>query len=90
MAFNGTASLAYTKKWPSLPPTTIRIEAEPCMDAFEQSSSPGQKFYGAEVVTHGCTTEQFSGLTYDPRYRYSGLNTNLDSVQSDNGVLDIL
>ena len=38
--FNETASVVFTKKAPQLPPTTIRVEAEPCMDPAEQSASP--------------------------------------------------
>lgn len=32
--FNSTASVIYSKQVPQLPPTTIKIEYEPCMNIF--------------------------------------------------------
>ena len=59
------------------------------MIPIEQSTSPSEEFYAAEVHA-GCTTEKNTGLVYDPRYTISGLYTNVYSVQSENEVLTLL
>lgn len=79
-AFNETSSLVYSKTVPQLPPTTIRVEQEPCMDAFEQSNSPGELFYLPEMMRSGCTEEVNTGLVYDSRFTVSGLYTDLYTV----------
>ena len=38
--FNDTALIAYSRSEPNLPITTIKVEHEPCMDPFYQSSGP--------------------------------------------------
>ena len=60
------------------------------MDAFEQSNSPGEQFYLPEMMRFGCTIEMNTGLTYDPRFKPSGIFTNLQDVEQDNGVSSIL
>ena len=72
--------MIYSKTVPQLPPTTIKVEQEPCMDALEQSSSPGEQFYLPEMMRSGCTEEKNTGLVYDPRFVPSGLFTDLYSV----------
>ena len=88
--FNETASLVFSRTVPQLPPTTIKVEQEPCMDALQQSSSPGEQYYLPELMKNGCTTEANTGLVYDPRFSASGLYTDLYSVQTENSVTSIL
>ena len=88
--FNDTASLVFSKSVAQLPPTTIKVEREPCMDALQQSSSPGERFYRPEMMRSGCTTEKNTGLVYDPRFSASGLYTDLYSVQTGNSVTSML
>lgn len=89
--FNSTTSIAYSKKEDKRPPTTIKLEDEPCMDSFMQSSSFGARFYGPELQnSSGCKIEKFNGIKHDPRYIQGGFETNELEVQDENGVLDIL
>ena len=89
-SFNDTTSLVFSKGVPQLPPTTIKVEQEPCMDALRQSSSPGEQFYRPEMMRSGCPTEKNTGLVYDPRFSVSGLYTSLYSVQTENSVTSML
>ena len=90
VTFNSTASVVYSKAASKLPPTTIKVEHEPCMDAMEQSSSPGEQFYLPEMMRDGCTEEKNTGLVYDTRFTPSGLFTDLYSIQTDSKVTNIL
>ena len=90
VAFNDTTSVVFSKTVPKLPPTTIKVEQEPCMDSHEQSNSPGEQFYLPEMMRSGCTEEKNTGLVYDPRFSPSGLYTDLYSVQTSSNVTDIL
>ena len=80
VSYNSSASIVFSKQVPQLPPTTVKVEAEPCMDAFEQSASDGELWYLPEIQKNGCTTEKNTGLVFDPRYSRSGLYTNLYEV----------
>ena len=86
MDFNSTATLVYSKTVPQLPPTTIKVEAEPCMDPLQQSASVGETFYKPEMVRSGCTTEKNTGLTYDPRFSLSGVYSTLFQVEEESNV----
>lgn len=90
VTYNSSASIVYSKQVPQLPPTTVKVETEPCMDAFQQSGSTGEQWYLPEMQRNGCTTETNTGLTFDPRFSLSGLYTNLADVQSTSGVESIL
>ena len=58
IAFNDSTSVVFSKSVPQLPPTTRKIEYEPCMDSFYQSKSPSQMFYKPELMTFGCVEEK--------------------------------
>ena len=60
------------------------------MDPIQESISPSEEFYEAEILRSGCEAETNSNLVYDPRFTPSGLYTNVYTVQSDNSVLDLL
>ena len=60
------------------------------MDPIQESISPSEEFYMAELLRSGCDTETNTNLVYDPRFTPSGLYTNVYTVQSDNSVLDLL
>ena len=42
------------------------------------------------MMKTGCTTEKNTDLVYDPRYKTSGLFTNVLSVQSSSEVIDVI
>ena len=48
--FNDTTYLMYSKTVGSLPPTTIVVEYQPCMNPTEMSISPDQQFYKTELL----------------------------------------
>ena len=82
--------MVYSKTVPQLPPTTIKVEHKPCMDSFEQSNSPGEKFYAAQMMRSGCTTEKNTGQVIDSRFSPSGLYTDLYSVEEASNVNSII
>ena len=42
------------------------------------------------MMKSGCTTEKNTGLVYDPRFKPSGLFTDVLSVQSASEVVDLI
>jgi len=61
-----------------MPPTTTKIESQPCMDSFQQSALPYSDFYEPEMMRSrgGCIEEPNTKLIYDPRYTEAGFFTN--------------
>ena len=85
--FNDSAYIVWSKDYDSLPITQTRIESEPCMDSLYQSISVGQTlFYPTEYEKMGCVTEKNTNLKYDPRYKWSGMQTNEFNMRDDSNV----
>lgn len=76
MTYNSTVSLAATKDSKGIdqkPPTTIRLEYQPCSDQYQQSWGPVITAYPAELVTTGCTFDNQVNSQNDPRFSNTGL-----------------
>ena len=75
-----------------MPPTTIRVTYEPCLDHMSASAGEGTKRLPMEVMqSTECPFEPNTGLTYDERFReISEWETNETKIMRDNGVYDRL
>ena len=61
-----------------MPPTTIKVEYDPCLNQFEQSQIPSENgtYFPAEVVIPGCSNDTQFDIKTDPRFIKTGFETN--------------
>ena len=93
LTFNETASIAFSRSVPQLPITTIKTSLKPCLNSLYQSPSAiyENAFHLGEIMNiKGCPYVQESDEYFDPRYYDSGLRTDELTIQTDNGVMQIL
>ena len=83
-------ALVYSKHTNSMPPTSMRVEFQPCVDPDTMSSSPGTVALPNEVQPAGsCEKEPSTGLILDARYSAAQFwEYSETSIMQENGVFD--
>ena len=93
LTFNEIASITFSRSFPSLPITTIKTSLSPCLNYIYQSPSAvyDDAFHPGEIMNiKGCPYVEESDAYFDPRYYDGGLRTDELTIQTDNGVMQIL
>ena len=57
---------------------------------MQQNVGPKDLIYPTEIKRHSCSYNDQTGETYDSRFYDTGMSEDEYSVQSNNGVMDIL
>jgi hypothetical protein len=80
------------KSGETLPITTTRVEADPCMKPNEISKSQKATWYPleADFLSNHCTRAKTNGYFNDDRYQEIGMEVSQYDVQDASGVIDIL